>query len=171
MKWAESEIASRVEWLKKNKYVRECAKESGDKVRDISLERVLYYDHQTDFDEPREQFAFYMGMIQAYLDVQKHLTTKTTNHIVIVPKRPQSGQVLFEDIQNKYSLFDNCVIEEDGKRIVIEGTNLQDVTTMYHKIMSVFRKRVMAAVINEDVPMTESIIDDGRDGETGGMEV
>jgi len=34
-----------------------------------------------------------------------------TNHIVIEIKDEEQAYKLFEEIQNKYSLYDNCVIE------------------------------------------------------------
>ena len=171
MKWAEDETASHVEWLKKNEMVRDMARDSGDKVKDITLERILYYDHQTNMDTPEIQFAFYSGMIQAYLNVQKHLTTKTTNHVVIVPAKKEDGVKLREDIQNKYSLYDNCVDEGEGKRIVIEGANRKQLNSLVGRIALDFSARVGSLHYECELPMTESIIDDGRDGETGGLEV
>jgi len=38
---------------------------------------------------------------------------KTTNHIIIEIKNQEQAYALFEEIQNKYSLYDNCVIETD----------------------------------------------------------
>lgn len=38
---------------------------------------------------------------------------KTTNHIVIEVDNPEKADRLFEEIQNKYSLYDNCVIERE----------------------------------------------------------
>lgn len=99
------------------------------------------------------------------------MTTRTTNHIVIVPEDKKDGQELFEDIQNKYSLYDNCVSEEDGKRIVIEGANIEEVQRLVERITKDFTPRIGAMDLERNLPMTDSIIDDGRDGETGGMEV
>jgi hypothetical protein len=99
------------------------------------------------------------------------MTAKTTNHIVIVPESRKDGQELFEDIQNKYSLYDNCVSEEDGKRIVIEGANTEEVQRLVERITKDFTSRIGAMDLERNLPMTDSIIDNGRDGETGGMEV
>jgi len=38
-------------------------------------------------------------------------TNNTTNHIVIEIKNESDAYKLFEEIQNRYRLFDNCVIE------------------------------------------------------------
>jgi len=59
---------------------------------------------------------------------------ETTNHIVIEIKNKEQAYKLFEEIQNRYSLYDNCVIETD-------------------------------------VPMEDTIIDEDRKEETGGFEV
>jgi hypothetical protein len=99
------------------------------------------------------------------------MTAKTTNHIVIVPESRKDGQQLFEDIQNKYSLYDNCVSEEDGKRIVIEGANIEEVQRLVERLTKEFTPRIGAMDLERNLPMTDSIIDAGRDGETGGMEV
>lgn len=62
------------------------------------------------------------------------MTNKTTNHIIIEIANEEQAYKLFEEIQNKYSLYDNCVIE----------TN---------------------------VTMDNTIIDEDRKEETGGFEV
>lgn len=68
-------------------------------------------------------------------DILKGLRDEgTTNHIVIEIKDEEQAYKLFEEIQNKYNLYDNCVIE----------TN---------------------------VPMEDTIIDEDRKEETGGYEV
>lgn len=59
---------------------------------------------------------------------------ETTNHIVIEIKDEGKAYDLFEEIQNRYKLFDNCVIETE-------------------------------------VSMEDTIVDDDRKEETGGYEV
>lgn len=48
---------------------------------------------------------------------------KTTNHIVIEIKNEEQAYKLFEEIQNKYSLYDNCVLETD---VSIEDTIIDE---------------------------------------------
>ena len=36
---------------------------------------------------------------------------ETTNQIIIEIKEEEQAQNLFEEIQNKYSLYDNCVLD------------------------------------------------------------
>jgi hypothetical protein len=96
---------------------------------------------------------------------------KTTNHIIIVPESRKDGQRLFEDIQNKYNLYDNCVSESEGERIVIEGANTEEVQRLVERITKDFTPRIGAMDLERNVPITDSIIDHGRDEETGGMEV
>ena len=57
----------------------------------------------------------------------------TIFHIIIEGKKESQMRKLFEEIQNRYDLYDNCVLDEVGD--------------------------------------DESIIEDGRDEETGNIEV
>ena len=53
----------------------------------------------------------------------KQKKPKTTNHIVIEVDDEGQAQELFEEIQNKYNIFDNCVLETE---VPIEDTIVDD---------------------------------------------
>jgi len=46
-----------------------------------------------------------------------------TNHIVIEVDNEDKAYTLFEEIQNKYNLYDNCVIE---RKVPIKDTIVDD---------------------------------------------
>lgn len=95
---------------------------------------------------------------------------ETTNHIIIQVNN-ENGYPLFEEIQNKYSLYDNCVIDSNEKgeteQIVIEGKDLSQIMSLAQKILYEFVKELKIAI----VPIEDTIIDDDRREETGGLEI
>lgn len=94
-----------------------------------------------------------------------------TYHIVINVKSLgyDIAHELFEDIQNQYGLYDNCVIEdENADRIIIESIDKKRLHSLAKKIKEkCCLKKVFVRKVNKEY----TIIDEGRDSETGGLAV
>jgi hypothetical protein len=80
---------------------------------------------------------------------------------------------LWERIQNKYNLFDNCVLEADdegdNKVIRIEGHVFGQVQNLMQRIIRDFQQTYN--IIIEATPYENTIIDDDRRGETGELSI
>jgi uncharacterized protein YbaP (TraB family) len=97
---------------------------------------------------------------------------ETTNHIVIEIMGEDKAYDLFEEIQNKYSLYDNCVIETDEDEtkpcaIIIEGKNFQEMKKLSQILSNDYKIKLKVI----PVPVSDTIIDDDRKEETGGFQV
>jgi hypothetical protein len=88
---------------------------------------------------------------------------------------------IFEFVQNKYDLFDNCVLMEDehgtNQVVVLEGHNKEEVTALFDEIKGILEKQysvgegdgqIKIKFVEADI--SESIIDDPR-GEYGELYV
>ncbi len=95
---------------------------------------------------------------------------KKTNQIIIKIPKGKDGYPLFEKIQNDFSLYDNCVIDTDDdgtQKIRIEGKSLTEIIDLSRKLLKDYVEDLRVAI----VPMEDTIVDVGRDVETGGLEV
>ena len=96
-----------------------------------------------------------------------------TYQIVIkAPKEVGKAYNLFEGIQNDYSLYDNCILDSDSSNkpdeIRIESTSKEMLKNLIKKIKSRYKiKRIRLIKVNK----AYTIIDEGRDSETGGFPV
>lgn len=93
-----------------------------------------------------------------------------TNQIIIKIPKGEDGYPLFEKIQNDFSLYDNCVIDtsKNGtQEIRIEGKSLTKIIELSKTLLKYYVKDLRVAI----VPMEDTIVDKGRDVETGGFEV
>lgn len=101
--------------------------------------------------------------------------TKYTFQIIINVKSfsYDRGYELFENLQNSFNLFDNCVIETslDGlitNKIIIESTDEKRLKSLANKIKKDYKlKDVKVKKINKK----DTIIENGRDSEIGGYPV
>lgn len=100
-----------------------------------------------------------------------------TYHIVINVRSLEYDEAyeLFEKIQNDFSLYDNCVIEDDNvgmddkaDRIIIESTNKK---RLHFLAKSIKRKYCLKKVSVRKINKEYTIIDEGRDNETGGLAI
>ncbi len=103
--------------------------------------------------------------------ILKALEGETTNQIVINIKDEDEAYDLFEKIQNKYSLYDNCVIDTPQKpnypSIIIEGKNINQINNFANILTKKYK--IKPKVIS--VPISDTILDTDRKDETGGFEV
>lgn len=100
---------------------------------------------------------------------------ETTNQITIECENYGKGYEVFEEIQNKYSLYDNCVIDYDeGENkpnfVRIEGKNLNEITNLARKILEKHYPLVKELKISV-VPISDTIIEEDRREETGGLAI
>ena len=96
------------------------------------------------------------------------LGDETTNQIVIAIKGIGKAYDLFEEIQNRYNLFDNCVIDEGNPfEIRIEGKNKLQINNFAKKLEKNYK--IKPKVLS--VPISDTILDEDRKEETGGFEV
>lgn len=102
--------------------------------------------------------------------ILKALEGETTNQIVINIKNEEEAYDLFEEIQNGYSLYDNCVIDTEKNNsftIRIEGKNISRINSLIKELSKEYN--IKPKVIS--VPISDTIIDADRKEETGGFEV
>ena len=96
------------------------------------------------------------------------LGDETTNQIIIAIKDEDKAYDLFEEIQNRYNLFDNCVIDEGNPfEIRIEGKNKFQINNFAKKLAKNYK--IKPKVLS--VPISDTILDEDRKEETGGFEV
>jgi len=96
---------------------------------------------------------------------------ETTNHIIIECEDEKKGYEIFEEVQNFYSLYDNCVIdlEEDKSKphfVTIEGKNIREITDLAKNILLKYYPLIKELKISV-VPIEDTIIDEDRREETG----
>ena len=103
-------------------------------------------------------------------------------HIIVMSSTPgfsetfdkdnEKTQKLFEEIQNKYSLYDNCVFEEahtnTPARVVIEGHDESQARAFYEELKN---KYGSDKVRFEIVTPEDTIIDKDRTSETGPLTI
>lgn len=102
--------------------------------------------------------------------ILKALEGETTNQIKINIKNLDDAYDLFEKIQNKYSLYDNCVIDEEKNNygtIVIEGKNINQINSLAKELSKEYniKPKIISVSIND------TIVEKDRQEETGGFEV
>jgi len=102
-------------------------------------------------------------------EVIDRLKGDMTYQIEIAIKGYDEGYDLFEKIQNDYSIYDNCVIETNEKNCVIkiEGKNKIQIKDLAKELSKKYP--IKPKVVQ--VPIRDTIVDEGRDEETGGFEV
>ena len=95
-----------------------------------------------------------------------HLSIKTT-------RETDEAYDLFEGIQNDFSLYDNCVLESDisglPERIIIESKDRKKLMFLATSIK--FKYPSIKKFTIKKVDKSETIIDKGRDYETGGLPI
>ena len=101
--------------------------------------------------------------------------TKTTNQITIECKNEKKGYDIFEEIQNRFKLFDNCCLDGNEKPdkpcfVRIEGIDLDEVTKLAKRILEKYYPKIKELKISI-VPIEDTIIDDDRKEETGCLSV
>lgn len=103
--------------------------------------------------------------------ILKALEGETTNQIIINIKDEDEAYDLFEKIQNKYSLYDNCVIDTPQKpnypSIIIEGKN----ETQINNFANVLAKKYKIKPKVISISISDTIVEKVRREETGGFEV
>lgn len=99
---------------------------------------------------------------------------------IIIDCEEDKAQDLFEDIQNKYRLYDNCVLEttdewdweEENPLIIIEGKDLDQIINLCKNIFKRYaRTEYDFSIRIEEVDMKSSILEKGRMSETGCLSV
>lgn len=98
---------------------------------------------------------------------------KFTYHIIIKsPEDYDDAYELFENIQNTYNLYDNCVIDFDEAEvpdnIIIESTDKERLENLMEKLKIKYK---LEDITLEKVSKDNTIIEIGRDEETGGFPV
>lgn len=88
--------------------------------------------------------------------------------IRIVPKNLKNYDVLFEHIQNRFNLYDNCVCS-DNAAILIEGHIKAEVEGLLKDIQKDYVSEATSITL-EDCPEEDTILDDRRE-ETGRLMV
>lgn len=108
------------------------------------------------------------SIIETKKKILEALEGETTNQIVIAIKDIDKAYDLFEEIQNRYNLFDNCVIDEGSPfEIRIEGKNKLQINNFAKKLAKNYK--IKPRVLS--VPISDTILDEDRKEETGGFEV
>jgi len=105
---------------------------------------------------------------QTKQEILDALEGETTYQIIIEIKDIDEAYDLFEEIQNKYNLFDNCVIDEGNPfEIRIEGKDKAQINDFSKELAREYK--INPKVLS--VPISDTILDEDRKEETGGFEV
>lgn len=64
-------------------------------------------------ESPDKKAGFFSAKVREILPQKNPAVERTTNHVVIEIDDSKRAQDVFEEIQNKFNFFDNCVLESD----------------------------------------------------------
>ncbi len=131
-------------------------------------------EHKEEYNEYMRDYMRKKVIKRKAEETFTELTDKKTNQIIIKIQKGEDGHPLFEEIQNNKNLYDNMIIESNAKgettQIIIEGKNINEIENLVKGLKEDYAHHIKELEIIK-VPIEDTIIDEDKQDETGGMEV